>query len=313
MKLSIRRLSNFIGRGAFNYSSHQTFITEVLKIGKTCFSGVLPNEVKVGLDLKDEGGREGGEMKSNLTLWPDFHNGVSSALRISKEGIGMSGNHLRTWIFYQRPESPKYEHAGFLLGLGLLGYLSSFLPTDIYQYLKQSHDATTVGILLGLAASRIGKMEENISKTLCLHIPYLLPPNYDVEISLIVQTAALVGIGLLNKGSSNRLMTEMTLAQIGRKPLNDKCLDRDGYSLAAGYALGLINLGKGGGGSNVKDLDLEERLVRFVEGGKPMDPPSSMLSSTIAGENRCSSIREVTLIIYLIKKNFFCVFLQSNE
>jgi len=46
-------------------------------------------------------------------------------------------------------------------------------------------------------------------------------------------------------GSCNRLTTEMTLAQIGRKPVSDKCLDREGYSLAAGFALGLVNLGKG--------------------------------------------------------------------
>ena len=88
-------------------------------------------------------------------------------------------------------------------------------------------------------------------------------------------------------------MTEMTLAQIGRKPVNDKCLDRDGYSLAAGYSLGLINIGRGSNNSNIKDLDLDERLIRFVEGGKPMDPPSSMLSTNFSSENRCSSIREV--------------------
>jgi hypothetical protein len=41
-----------------------------------------------------------------------------------------------------------------------------------------------------------------------------------VEIPLVVQTAALVGIGLLYISTSNRLMTEMTLAQIGNKPID---------------------------------------------------------------------------------------------
>jgi anaphase-promoting complex subunit 1 len=84
----------------------------------------------------------------------------------------------------------------------------------------------------------------------------------------------------------------MTLAQIGRKPISDKCVDRDCYSLAAGYALGLINIGKGSKNPNIKDLMLEERLIRFIEGGKIMEPPQSILSSNFNQENKCSSIRE---------------------
>jgi hypothetical protein len=40
-----------------------------------------------------------------------------------------------------------------------------------------------------------------------------------------------------------------------------------------GYALGLINLGKGCQMSSIKDLQLDERLLRFIEGGKMLDPP----------------------------------------
>lgn len=49
-------------------------------------------------------------------------------------------------------------------------------------------------------------------------------------------------------------------------------MDRDCYSLASGYALGLINLCKGADGPYIKDLNLEQRLIRFVEGGKVMEP-----------------------------------------
>ena len=85
---------------------------------------------------------------------------------------------------------------------------------------------------------------------------------------------------------------KMTLAQIGLKPINDKCLDRDCYSLAAGFALGLINLRKGTKNPVIKDLNIEERLIRFIEGGKILEPPQSMLSNHMNFENKCSSIKE---------------------
>ena len=269
-KLCIRRFSVLIGQGALTLATVPTMITEALKIPKINLSAISPlTNTKITLEFRDE-------KEQSLLNWPEFHNGVANGLKLFQEIMQYDKNQLRTWIFYQRPETPKFEHGGFLLAMGLLGFLDSFMPTDIYQYLKPGHEATSVGILLGLAASRIGKMDEHTSKTLCLHIPYLLPPSYDIEIPLNVQTAALVGIGLLHMGTSNRIMTEMTLAQIGRKPLSDKCLDRDGYSLAAGFALGLINLCKGTNNPAIKDLELDERLIRFVEGGKPMDPPKSM-------------------------------------
>jgi anaphase-promoting complex subunit 1 len=65
-------------------------------------------------------------------------------------------------------------------------------------------------------------------------------------------------------------MTEMALSQIGKKPFTDKCLDREGYSLAAGWALGMICLGMKGTKENFRDLQLEERLIRFIEGGRVM-------------------------------------------
>ena len=202
-KISVRRFSVLLGQGAFNLGTLPTLITEVLKIPKINLSAFSPpNDTKITFEIKDE-------KENSISLWPEFHNGVATGLKLFKEVLNYNKNHLRTWIFYQRPETPKYEHGGFILAMGLLGFLDSFMPTDVYQYLKPAHDATSVGILLGLAASRIGKMDENTSKTLCLHIPHLIPPNYDIEISINVQTAAIVGIGLLHKGTSNRVMTEV--------------------------------------------------------------------------------------------------------
>ena len=46
-------------------------------------------------------------------------------------------------------------------------------------------------------------------------------------------------------GSQNRQITEMLLAQIGRKPINDKSIEREVYALSSGIGLGFVNLGAG--------------------------------------------------------------------
>lgn len=49
-----------------------------------------------------------------------------------------------------------------------------------------------------------------------------------------------------------------------RTPCSDRFADREGYALACGLSLGMINLGKGasGGMAGVADLKLEEQLQR---------------------------------------------------
>ena len=52
-------------------------------------------------------------------------------------------------------QKPKYENAGFVLALGLLGHLDIFMRTDDYNSLKKAHDATTIGVLIGRASSSL--------------------------------------------------------------------------------------------------------------------------------------------------------------
>ena len=65
-------------------------------------------------------------------------------------------------------------------------------------------------------------------------------------------------------------MTQTALNQISRKPHTDKCIDRQGYALAGGIALGLINLRRGQKIDSLKDLKLDQRLINLIEGGKGM-------------------------------------------
>ena len=53
-----------------------------------------PNDVKISLEFKDE------KEKENITLWPEFHNGVATGLKLSKHIMAINPHHLRTWIFY---------------------------------------------------------------------------------------------------------------------------------------------------------------------------------------------------------------------
>ena len=78
---------------------------------------------------------------------------------------------------------------------------------------------------------------------LCLHLPGLLPPRHaDVEISSIVQTAALAGLGLLHCRTGHRLMTEFFLAELTRKSTSDHCETREAMALSTGWALGMVLL-----------------------------------------------------------------------
>lgn len=131
LKFANRKLAIIPGQGAFCFGTSRSFITDIIKIPKINLSGQMPNDLRINLDLKEE--------KEALIYWPEFHAGMAAGLRLSRHVIPMSEDHLKTWIFYQKPDTPKRDHSGFLLSLGLLGYLKCFSPTDIYQYLKPNN------------------------------------------------------------------------------------------------------------------------------------------------------------------------------
>lgn len=50
-------------------------------------------------------------------------------------------------------------------------------------------------------------MDDLIARSLCVHIQYLIPSTYDLEISATIQSAALIGAGLLYCGTFHKLMS----------------------------------------------------------------------------------------------------------
>ena len=144
---------------------------------------------------------------------------------------------------------------GFLLGLGLLGHLTTLTVSDTYDYLVQGHEPTTIAVLIGSAASKLGTADPRLSKTISLHMPALLPSQHgDMDISPTVQTAAFTSLGLLHCGSGHRLMTEFLLTEMSRSPSSDRCDSREAMVTAAAWALGMVLLGKGSKDNNRQSL-----------------------------------------------------------
>ena len=286
--LSSRKTALCIGRGMFTLATIKPVLTDVMPIPHIELSGrVPPQNTVVELDVS--------VIAERFLDWPSFHNGVAAGLRVSPIQTKIT----RTWIVYNRPEGQNHTHAGFLMALGLQGHLTALAPADFYAYLTQNHHATAVGILIGMAAAKRGTSDTTVSKMLCLHIPALVPQDFmSMQLSSTVQTAALMGLGLLYQGTANRLMTEVLINEIGRRPISDRFQDREAYSLSAGLALGFITLGKGAHPhelAGLSDLNIADRLSRYMNGGKEESLGNVTFGLNHSGgdsDAKCSTIKE---------------------
>lgn len=320
--LAFRALALPIGRGMLTIGSLQPIPAEPLPIPDLCLKGrVPPTNATISLDLS--------ECPTDMRVWPDFHNGVAAGLRLptEREMQGREFKINRTWIVYNRPpvvrpssddsnestnQQPQHKtfaHGGFLLALGLRGHLTALEMSDIYDYLTHGTVTTTVGVLLGLAANKRGSCDISISKMLCLHIPSLIPQHFSaIDVASSVQSAAILGAGLLYQKSSHRMMTEFLLNEIGKRPESDvSTFDREAYTLACGLALGTVNLAIGekkegfDRAAGIADLGIEGRLHRYVIGGIDVDENwrtreandrFSLPSASGNDNERCSTISE---------------------
>lgn len=322
MLLCQRVLALPVGRGMFTLGNLRPIPAEPLPVPNLCLAGrVPPTNATLALDLS--------EAPAEMKMWPEFNNGVAAGLRIPlNRNHGDSPDITRSWIVYNKPVSANqvqtdganstsqqnnlanlgHAHGGLLMALGLRGHLATLNVADVYEYLAHGTMTTTVGVLLGLAANKRGTCDISVSKMLCLHIPTLIPQHFSssIEVASPVQAAAVAGAGLLFQGSSHRMMTEFFLNELGRRPDSDVHVDRDAYTLSCGLALGMINLCQGesiqdGGKAGLADLQIEERLHRYVVGGIDDDEmrrrreTSDRFSvpSLSSGENeKCSRIFE---------------------
>ncbi|WOO83833.1 Negative regulator of mitosis [Vanrija pseudolonga] len=253
-----RTLAITVGQGMFHYSSRSATITDPWNIPLIELAvKVVPGNNVIKAQIP-----EGAD-------WPCFHNGVSAALSISSDSKGIDAS----WIAFNRPDTPSADHAGFLLGLGLTGRLRTMNAIGVFPYLELRHDMTSVGLLLGLGASFAGSCDPQVTRMVSLHAAALLPlGSMELNESPVVQSTALVSLGLIYVGSKNLHMAEVVLGEIARSemPRVDGFTEsREAYSFSASMAFGLIMLGRGGSSSSETERGLLAQLTPCIHGDAP--------------------------------------------
>ncbi|QLL34572.1 hypothetical protein HG536_0G04340 [Torulaspora globosa] len=233
--MSIRTCTSGIGFGAVAYATEKPLVTQKWSRQQLNFSYIFPDGSKLSVQASD--------LNTEMIEWGDFHSGVSSGLRISKKAKGINGS----WIAFSRPKILDAQLGGFLLGLGLNGHLSGLEEWHVYNYLSPKKSPVSIGLLLGMSASMRGTMDLKLTKVLSVHTVAFLPPgSSDLNINLRVQTAGLIGMGLLYLKSQHRRITDVLFSQLPTFiMINEEPVSDEGYRLATGIALGLINLGAG--------------------------------------------------------------------
>ncbi|WZY80069.1 hypothetical protein YC2023_026453 [Brassica napus] len=248
--------------------------TAAFTVPKLVLAGRLPAQQNAIVNL-DPNVRNIQELKT----WPEFHNAVAAGLRLAP----LQGKVSRTWIKYNKPGEPNAVHAGLLFGLGLQGYLHVLNLSDIYQYFTQDHESTTVGLMLGLAASYRRTMQPEIAKALFFHVPARYQASYaEFEIPTLLQSAALVSVGILFEGSAHQQTMQLLLGEIGRRSAGDNVLEREGYAVSAGFSLGLVALGRGGDALGSLD-PFVNRLLQYLGAKEITDGSTSNVDITAPG------------------------------
>ncbi|KAG9790888.1 hypothetical protein KCU88_g1111, partial [Aureobasidium melanogenum] len=265
-----RTLSVAAGRGMMHFNARVPLLTERVPIPAFSLQCIMKprnaNESTQPMTFS----ADKASFTEEKVCWAFFHNGASMGLMISNGAPGID----TSWILYNKPPELTNRHAGFLLALGLNGHLKNLAKWVAFKYLTPKHTMTSVGLLLGLSASFLGTMDTLITRLLSVHVTRLLPPGAaELNLSPLTQTTGIMGIGLLYHNSQHRRMSEVMLSEIENSDpeegaASDTVLRDEGYRLAAGFSLGLINLGQGKRLHGLHDMGVIERLLTIAVGTK---------------------------------------------
>jgi anaphase-promoting complex subunit 1 len=262
----VRTFSLPLGSSMIKFSSKKPLLTEKYPLygfSTSCLMKPMGNVVTA----------ERQNYSEEKYFWAFFNAGVAAGLSISRDAQGID----TSWIMYNKPAELTNKHAGLLLGLGLNGHLRTIAKWLSFKYLTPKHSMTSVGLLLGLAASFMGTMDTLVTRLLSVHVTRMLPPGAaELNLSPYTQTTGLMGIGLLYYNTQHRRMSEVMLSEIEHVDVPDPSeppdsLRDEAYRLAAGFALGFINLGKGKDLLGLHDMRIVERLMTVAVAPKPVN------------------------------------------
>ncbi|KAL2885089.1 Negative regulator of mitosis [Ceratocystis lukuohia] len=273
-RVALSTLAIPAGRGLLYYGLRfplPTQKTNIIGFNLNCI--VKPVNVTVGVDRA--------LFTEEKVCWSFFHQGAAAGLSISPKAQGIDNS----WILYNKPgQDLSNRHAGFLLALGLNGHLTNVAKWVSFKYLTPKHNMTSIGLLLGLAASHLGTMDSLITRLLSVHVTRMLPRgSAELNLSPLTQTTGIMGIGLLYYNTQHRRMSEIMLSEILHSPeldgeadseeaqANSDTLRSEGYRLAAGFALGFINLGRGADLKGLHDMDVTNRLLTVATAPKRVE------------------------------------------
>ncbi|KAI8371718.1 uncharacterized protein BYT42DRAFT_581266 [Radiomyces spectabilis] len=254
-----RTLALAMGRGIFAYGSLKADVTKGIPLEPISLSGkLLPLRTVVTLDERS--------FNPNYFVWSRFHNGVAAGLAISP-----SSQIDASWILYCCPDDSEAHHGGFLLALGLNGFLRRLPVVSWFRYMTQSNSLVLVGFILGLATAYRGSKNQPAVKLLSVYIRSILPSSHGKHRGLTKnsEAAALVGMGLLYYETCDRYMAGIMMDELKSYASTDSSEaspDFEGCALAAGYGLGLIALGKGDTATSLADLKIREKLYYLMNG-----------------------------------------------
>ena len=274
--LANRTMAVLVGQAIFRYGTQAGIVTAATEIPAIELSAkILPGKLVQKAQYVQE-----------TTDWPCFHNGAAAGLSISPDAGGIDSS----WILLNRPQTLNPEHGGLLLGLGLNGHLRSLLHYHSLPYFNPRHEFTSIGLLLGLAASLAGSEDAKITKILSLHTRAFLPlGSMDLSPTPLTQCAALMGLGLVHAGSRSLRSADTALSEVGRKdiPGSEGSGDyAEAYSFSASMAFGLIMLGRGGPATSEIDRRLLMKLQRCMSGNAAQDAtlrPNAQIDTTLSG------------------------------
>jgi anaphase-promoting complex subunit 1 len=272
-----------VGKGLLTFNSRTPLPTEKFHVpGFSFVFRMRPDNTIMTIDKAF--------LTDSVTQWPLFHLGVSGALSIPPQSKDID----TSWIVFNKPDEPTSRHAGFLFGLGLNAHLRKIARWHLLNYLTTKHVLTSVALLLGLGVSYLGTKDPKITKLLSVHVAAMLPPGAaDLKINVWIQTAGIMALGLLYYDTRHRRTSEVLLSELtvtGKTvPFSYSSsipaeLQRDeSYRLACGFALGLINLGKGEELRGFDERVMIDRLCRVTEGPSVSENAEKNMNVAIPG------------------------------